>query len=225
VGSSYPEQSNHTVAEDDAISIYISSTATDILSELPADWDIVLWGFNFDLFACFEMIPGVSMCLAQFQQERMRTTTGTFQKQRIVARAYPLVWAFGTACYSISPKGAREFKSRLLPLRPIIISIPEAARASPYSQTFRSVGIDNSMNAVYRDVKAFVCFPPLVVSKNESAKSTVQELGPGFLYAGNERTMNRTWLNFQCTIPSNIRLLTSRNFPSWCFTRKPQERA
>jgi glycosyl transferase family 25 len=40
---------------------------------------------------------------------------------------------------------------------------------------YRTVGIDNHMNGVYRDLKSFVCFPPLVVTKNEHEKSTVQE--------------------------------------------------
>ena len=37
----------------------------------------------------------------------------------------------------------------------------------------RTVGIDNSINAVHREINSFVCFPPLVVSENEPEKSTM----------------------------------------------------
>jgi len=40
----------------------------------------------------------------------------------------------------------------------MIVDIPEAARAYPYSTKYRTVGLDNSMCAVYRQIKAFVCF-------------------------------------------------------------------
>jgi glycosyl transferase family 25 len=164
-----------TVAEDDAIfHARFDACAPDVIKTLPADWDVILWGFNFDLFMCFEMLPGVSSCLGQFEQDRMRNATGTFQQQAIAPRAFPLIWAFGTLCYSVSSKGARALKDKCLPLRPTIVDIPEAARAYPYSTKYRTVGLDNSMCAVYRQLNAFVCFPPLVVSKNEGAKSTVQ---------------------------------------------------
>jgi hypothetical protein len=35
------------------------------------------------------------------------------------------------------------------------------------------------MNLFYGGLDAFVCIPPLVVTKNESSKSTVQEAKPG----------------------------------------------
>jgi glycosyl transferase family 25 len=168
-----------TVAEDDAIfNSHFERRAGLVLSSIPPDWDIVLWGFNFDLFASFEMIPGASICLAQFQQQRMRGAIASFQaKQPIWPQAFPLTWAFGTLCYSISPKGAREFKSRILPLRPKIISFPEAARAQPGASRFRATGLDNHLNEIYASTRSFVCFPPLVVTKNERSISTVQDSG------------------------------------------------
>jgi glycosyl transferase family 25 len=165
-----------TIAEDDAIfNSHFERRAARVLESLPDDWEIVLWGFNWDLFASFEMIPGASTCLGQFQQDRMRSAVGAFQaKQTIVPQAFPLLWAFGTVCYSISPKGAATFKSQLLPLRPMIVQYPDAVRALPNSSRFRTVGIDNHINSIYARTRAFVCFPPLVRTKNEQAKSTVQ---------------------------------------------------
>jgi GR25 family glycosyltransferase involved in LPS biosynthesis len=165
-----------TAAEDDAIFNFgFERQAAEIVGRLPDDWDFILWGYNFDLFMCFQMLPGASPCLALFEQDMLRRGVKAFQNQTIQATAYRLIWAFGLACYSISPKGAREFKSRCLPLRPQIIHCPEIARAPPGGPTYRTVGIDNHMNGVHRDLKSFVCFPPLVVTKNEREKSTVQE--------------------------------------------------
>jgi glycosyl transferase, family 25 len=42
-----------TLAEDDAIfHSRFDACAPDVIGTLPADWDVILWGFNFDLFMC-----------------------------------------------------------------------------------------------------------------------------------------------------------------------------
>jgi len=150
--------------------------APQVLGALPEGADLILWGFNFDLFACFEMLPGASLCLAQFEQDRLRASIPAFQRSQIRPQAFRLTWAFGTMCYTVTPKGARNLRERCLPLRPMIIPLPEAARAPPFASTYRSVGIDNTMAAHYRDLDAYVCFPPLAVSKNEIERSTVRPL-------------------------------------------------
>ena len=166
---------NVTIAEDDAIfNRQFDRRAEELIAGLPPDWDLIAWGFNFDLFMSFEMLPGVSLCVAQFEQERMRANVDAFQAQPIAPRAYRLRWAFGTPCYTVSPKGALALKTKCLPLRPMLIPCPEGAKAPPHARIFRNVGIDNTLNSVYSDLNAFVCFPPLVVVKNEPAKSTIQ---------------------------------------------------
>ncbi len=164
-----------TVAEDDAIfNRDFDRVAGALTRELPPDWDIVLWGFNFDGFMSFEMLPGVSYCLGQFDQQGLRAGIATFQQLALSPRLFRLRWAFGTICYSISPKGARLFRNGLCPLRPMISVIPEGSRAIPGGTHFRSVGPDNAMSSLYPRLNAFVSVPPLVVSKNETANSTVQ---------------------------------------------------
>jgi glycosyl transferase, family 25 len=164
-----------TVAEDDAIfNAHFLRKASAILTSLPSDWDFILWGFNWDLFVAFEPIPGVSLCLAQLQQERLRAQADEFQKARLTPQAFALNWAFGIPCYSISPKGARIFKSRLVPLRPKVLPFPEGGRTYPNGKAFRTVGIDNHFNELYGQTKSFVCFPPLVATKNDRSVSTVQ---------------------------------------------------
>ena len=168
-----------TIAEDDVIfHSRFESHVPEILQTLPSDWDLISWGWNFDLFLCFEMLAGISIALSQFEQERLRANIGRFQTQTISPRPFKLHWAFGTPCYSITPKGARALKSNCLPLGPTIASFPAAMRVPPHASHFRNVGIDSAMNSAYSKLSAHVCFPPLVVTKNERSKSTIQEKSP-----------------------------------------------
>jgi hypothetical protein len=59
----------------------------------------------------------------------------------------------------------------------MISIIPEGGRAIPGGTHFRSAGADNAMCSLYPRLNAFVSVPPLVVSKNETAHSTVQHAG------------------------------------------------
>jgi GR25 family glycosyltransferase involved in LPS biosynthesis len=167
-----------TVCEDDAIlNDRFIPCAEEVLKTLPADWDMIYWGFNFDMFLSFEMLPGVSHATTMFDQGRMRTNAENFQRKAITPQAFKLLWAFGTCCYSISPKGANALKQKILPLAPRVTPFPEGARAYPYSPSWRHVGVDNAINAVHRQIKSFVCFPPLVITQNEAENSTVQNRG------------------------------------------------
>jgi glycosyl transferase, family 25 len=131
-----------TVAEDDAIfNLRFEQCAARVMESLPDDWDFILWGYNFDLFTVFQALPGATPCVVQFDQEQLRAGTRNFQSQLIRAQGFPLIWAFGIACYSISPKGAYAFKSHCLPLRPLLLDVPEAAKTYPFSAKFRTVGI------------------------------------------------------------------------------------
>jgi glycosyl transferase, family 25 len=161
-----------TIAEDDAIfNRDFETYADEVMKTLPADWDMIVWGFNFDLFLCFDMLPGVSTCLAQFEQDRLRVGIEAFQSQALSPRAFRLGWAFGTPCYSISAKGAQALRGKCIPLRPRLLSFPMGRRVAPFS----AHGIGVLMNLFYGGLDAFVCIPPL----NESSKSTVQEAKPG----------------------------------------------
>lgn len=167
---------NVTICEDDAIfNRHFEAGAQNVLDMLPEDWDVVLWGWNFDLFLYFEMLPGVSNCLAQFEQEPMRANIRGFQEQFVEPRPFRLQWAFGYPCYTVSPKGARAIKQRLLPFRPMTIPFPEGLRAKPYMPYYRVLGVDGAMNANYRSLNAYVSFPPLVITRNEHGISTIQD--------------------------------------------------
>ena len=48
-----------------------------------------------------------------------------------------------------------------------------AINAERGSRSIRTVGIDVTLNSVYRDLNAFICFPPLVVTRNDLSQSTI----------------------------------------------------
>jgi hypothetical protein len=75
-------------------------------------------------------------------------------------------------CYSVSPNGARKMMAKSLPLRPLVHPFPEALRAKPHMPYFRTVGIDVTLSGIYPELNAFICFPPIVITRNDQSQST-----------------------------------------------------
>jgi glycosyl transferase, family 25 len=159
-----------TICEDDAIfNQEFASAADTVLKTLPPGWHIILWGWNFDSILLFEMLPGVSPCLGAFDQDRMRMGIDAFQSAVVAPQPYRLFRAFGAVGYSITPAGAQALKQHCLPMRKMDVFIPGLGRAVPNS------GIDVMLNDVYPRIKAYVSFPPLVITRNLHSISTIQK--------------------------------------------------
>src|SRR5262249_41380468 len=91
-----------TICEDDAVfNRMFFSTSESLLREIPSDWHVIIWGWNFDSVLWFDMIPGVSSCIGTFDQKSLRQGIDTFRSANLNPRAYRLLQAFGTICYSI----------------------------------------------------------------------------------------------------------------------------
>jgi GR25 family glycosyltransferase involved in LPS biosynthesis len=156
-----------TVCEDDAIFNHgFSQAAERVISRLPPDWDLVLWGWNFDSVLLMDVLPGVSPCLVACDQEQMRIAVFQFQKQSLSPQPIKLLQAFGTVCYSISPKGARAFQKLCVPIPEIEVFFPALNRTLP------NFDISVMMSNAYPRTNSFVSFPPVVITKNEREKST-----------------------------------------------------
>jgi GR25 family glycosyltransferase involved in LPS biosynthesis len=163
------ENRSVTICEDDAIFNRLFCTASEaVLKELPVGWHMILWGWNFDSLLWFDMIPGVSSCIGAVDQQSMRQRIDAFRSADVRPHPFKLFQTFGTVCYSISPAGALVLRQCCLPLRNMSIYFPALGRA-----VFnRDLGI--GLNSAYSHIQAFVSFPPLVVTRNEHANSTVQ---------------------------------------------------
>ena len=159
-----------TILEDDAVLHKdFCPTADALVAALPNDWDIVLWGWNFDSYLLFELLPGVSNCLAAFDQEQMRAGLAAFQTAPVSPHLFRLQRAFGCPCYSVSAKGAAKLRRHCIPLRAMSVFFPGLNRTVPNN------GIDIMMNDAYPRLQAYVSFPPLAVTANRVEIRTSQQ--------------------------------------------------
>jgi glycosyl transferase, family 25 len=163
------ENRSLTICEDDAIFNHsFCATSESLLQELPADWHVIKWGWNFDSALCFDMIPGVSGCTGYFDQSALRNRIQAFRSANLRPRSYRLFQVFGNICYSISAAGAQLLRRNCLPLRNSFVYVPGLkANVGNYC-------IDVALNGVFNQMNCFVSVPPLVVTGNYRSTSTVQ---------------------------------------------------
>ena len=160
-----------TVAEDDAIfRSDFAARQAEFLAGLSEGWDIVLWGFNFDSTLSLRL-PFGQPAVIGFNHSHIRQAVQNFQSFTGASTPCRLDFCFGIPAYSISPAGAQRFLKELFPLR-------DYARAYPLiPKPVRNEGIDIAMNQLYPAMAAYVAFPPLAVTPNDRANSTVQTSG------------------------------------------------
>lgn len=158
-----------TVAEDDAIfRIDFEVQHKKLFAAAPPGWDIILWGWNFDSILSLNSLAGVSSAVMLFDQDRLRENTDAFRHAEVAPTLLPLDKCFGIPAYSISPSGARKFRSECFPLVNFKLHFPLLNRE------LMNTGIDIAMNRIYSSSSSHVAFPPLVVTKNEHSISTIQ---------------------------------------------------
>ncbi len=159
-----------TVAEDDAIfRLDFLEKYSVVMAMLPADWDIILWGWNFDSILSVDILHDVSSTVMFFSQNGFRRGFEKFQELSVPSIPLRLEKCFGTPAYTISPSGAKKFKEQCFPMKNFELHFPWANRI------LQNTGIDVAMNRIYPTVNSFVAFPPLVGTKNENEVSTIQK--------------------------------------------------
>jgi GR25 family glycosyltransferase involved in LPS biosynthesis len=156
-----------TVCEDDAILHPDFQTYAAAAANLQPDFDLILWGWNFNSVLAGELFDGVPFAMG-FDEDRMRQSLGAFRSTSPSPTLLRLNRAFGTLCYTLSPKGAAKLLTLCLPLAPRRVFFPLLNRES------ENTGIDIPMNAAYPQMAAYAAFPPLALTPNETALSTVE---------------------------------------------------
>jgi GR25 family glycosyltransferase involved in LPS biosynthesis/cephalosporin hydroxylase len=148
-----------TIFEDDIIvTRQFEKRAEEVLRILPADWDIVQWGYI--LGPSFVWVDlGISK--VRLHCYGPRNDVAKFQAEPLPAGPVRLLHADGTQCYSISAKGARAALESCLPIRRRLIHYPDAG------VTIENKAIDNALCGLYPMVKAFICLPSLVIHYDE----------------------------------------------------------
>lgn len=159
------------VLEDDAV---VAPGLHDCLEQIlprldlmTAPWDILLLGYNTDSAVDLQLSPGMS-----FRGHFSLKNPTPEQIQEVLGRpgdcaAHRLNNAFGTCGYVVSPAGARRLLNWCFPLRDEQFLVPSLKRMLVASS------IDGLMNAIYPQLSAHCCVPPLVLSSNRPEQSTV----------------------------------------------------
>ena len=159
-----------TVAEDDAVlNRHFREKAASLLTRLPTDWQIVLWGWNFDSMLHAELIEGVKAGVMWFDRVPLGERLREFRQNDYDVLPLRLLGAFGTVCYSVSPAGARHLLEGCFPLKNERVFFPA------FKRSLLNFGIDTVMNKHYRSMKAYACFPPLVWTENDKTASDVHD--------------------------------------------------
>ncbi|MFW7269137.1 glycosyltransferase family 25 protein [Gluconacetobacter sp. Hr-1-5] len=155
------------IFEDDAfLCRNFEEESSRVIASLPEDWDIILWGNNSDTVLQFELLPGITQCVATFSQDSVRAGIQTFRDMDVTSRPFRLDHTFGICGYAISPLGADKLIRSCLPMQTVDLAYPAlGGRVLPTSS------IDHLMNRHYREMMAYTCFPPLCLTDNQVENS------------------------------------------------------
>jgi glycosyl transferase, family 25 len=163
---SISDQTVLTIVEDDAIlRCDFGEKSREIIARLPAGWDLVMWGWNFDSVLSIQAMPGISNTVIMCNQNQLRQSVERFRQFPLDIHIFRLDKSFGTCAYSISPEGSRKFKQRCFPLRNEPVYFPLLNRMR------QNDGIDIAMNNLYPVTNCYVSFPPLAITPNLNAES------------------------------------------------------
>jgi GR25 family glycosyltransferase involved in LPS biosynthesis len=157
-----------TIAEDDAVFAQnFEAASAQLLATLPADWEFVLWGWNFDAYLWVELIPGVSPAVLTMDQNRMRQNIEAFPEQTVAPQPMKLLHSFGLPCYSVTPRGAQRMLEFCLPIRPLMIAF------EGFGVVVENRSGDMMLNGIMPKLNGFVSIPPLVLTENRRELSTI----------------------------------------------------
>jgi glycosyl transferase family 25 len=157
-----------TVAEDDAVfNLHFEEKSAKVLASFAADWDLILWGWNFDSVMDVDMLEGLRRSTMIFDGEKLGSQIQAFQEMEFESTALRLYGTFGTVAYTASLKGMKLLLEKCFPLRHEQIDIPSLRRR------MWNAGIDTLLNKHYPEMKAYVAVPPLVWTENDKSTSDI----------------------------------------------------
>ncbi|WP_338332034.1 glycosyltransferase family 25 protein [Acetobacter sp. LMG 32666] len=154
------------IFEDDAfLCRNFEHESNRIIATLPHDWDIILWGNNYDSILEFELLPGITQCVAMFNQDTVRQGIPAFLNMNVASTAFRLTQTFGICGYALSPLGANRLLKLCLPFKTEEVFYPGLGRSLATSS------VDHLMNIHYRNIHAYTALPPLCLTDNNTARS------------------------------------------------------
>jgi len=152
-----------TVFEDDAVvNAGFQTLAPTVIAQLPPDWDIISWGWNFDNPLVIDLLPGVGASAVHCNQDMLRKNLDRFQQLPLQPRPVRMLAFSGTLGYTVSPRGAGRLIGGCIPLRPLPGLIDLRTGKGYY-------GIDLAMSALCLQMQAYACLAPLAISPNDDS--------------------------------------------------------
>ena len=135
-----------SICEDDAVlHCDFERQAAALMTTLPADWDLVLWGWNFDAMLLVDLLPGVSPSAMRFNQALLRRNLDRYQSLALEPRALRVLSAFGSLRYAVSPLGARRLLAACAPIRPISVQHQASGPAHRSCRPHRHSGTEATL--------------------------------------------------------------------------------
>jgi GR25 family glycosyltransferase involved in LPS biosynthesis len=156
--------------EDDAIvSKDFNKHINNLMNNLvPKNWDIIQLNYNMDSILSYNnTIYETTTCI--FNKTKVtEKNIADFVHSKINTTIAKLHYCFGTSAYIINPNGAKKLKDSCFPLDNRIINIPLLNNIKCHT-------IDCMMNSVYKDISAFVCVLPFVITPHisDNYKTTI----------------------------------------------------
>ena len=140
-----------------------------VFKMLPENWDILLLSYNFDSLLSFNNTI-YEQCNSIFNKTNMtQNDIDNFINSDIFPTIAKLKYCFGTSAYIVSPKGAKNLIDKCFPLNNRIIN------NIPFLNSLKCYTIDCIMNSIYKDINAYVCPIPFIITPHISNiyKSTI----------------------------------------------------
>ena len=151
------------IMEDDAIvSKDFNKHINNLMNNLlPKKWDIIQLNYNFDSVLSYDN-TNFETCNSIFNKTKVtKDHISNFVNSKINTTIAKLNNCFGMSAYIINPPGAKKMKELCFPLDNRIINIPFLNNIMCYT-------IDCMMNAIYKDISAYVCLLPFVITPHIS---------------------------------------------------------
>jgi GR25 family glycosyltransferase involved in LPS biosynthesis len=154
------------VFEDDAMAArcWYQKAHELLVGFAQTEWDLVLLGWNFDSCLQLEWAPGHRFTALFRPRYPSLEELEIALQQSSLPQCFRLNTALGLAGYLVSPGGALKLLEWAFPLRTLPIVTPEL----PQRQCF---SLDGQLNALYSEINAYICFPPLAVGINDQGVS------------------------------------------------------
>jgi GR25 family glycosyltransferase involved in LPS biosynthesis len=160
------EQVSITIFEDDAI---VHPKFSEFAEFYSTTNDYIFWGWNFDAPLSLEISEGLGPINIITDQVFMRENYQKHLSSEIKIQLHNLTFLCGVMAYTLSPRIAQILLKNNLPIR-------ERECQMPLVGKIKNSGIDLSMSIDLKDLGAVVCLPPLALSLNDKAHSTVNPI-------------------------------------------------